>query len=213
MGRRQKAEDGDAGGRSDVDVPIHFHGRDEFVADTEAVTAVRRLVAVVEFMRKVGRIVSVQHARAASSIFDRPDDSVCAAVCRDGRGSAGVSEHGGRYTRWRRRKQRICNGKSSEVVIHACIVDGVVEVSRPRPGTSRQSTRQFLIEACIARTVVAAEVVAVGYVNVRVFTGADDEVVDIALRRPGPAAACRRPSPDQCHSRIRLWCYRAGRNQ
>src|SRR5579863_2325700 len=66
-----QAEGDHRGLRADVYAAVDNHRRDEFVAAELAVAALRR---VIEFIRKVRRVVRVKHAGA--TIFDHPNDAV-----------------------------------------------------------------------------------------------------------------------------------------
>ena len=71
------AEHGHAVGRANIDSSIRDDRRDEFVP-RELVTAVRSLVGVIEFARKIRGIVSVQHG--CTPVYNRPHNAVGSAI-------------------------------------------------------------------------------------------------------------------------------------
>ena len=78
IGLVQQPKDRDRIGRAHEYFAIGDHRRDVLVAGAELIAIGRRLIAVVQLMREIGRIISVQHGR--SRILVSPHNGVGRSV-------------------------------------------------------------------------------------------------------------------------------------
>ncbi len=113
---REKAEDCHAVLSADIDFAVDDQGRNELVAIAEAVAARRSLIAVVELVGEVGRVVGVKHASNIGVRLQGPDDAVLRSVGGDGGSCAGVLELDGRCAGGGGRDARVGDGESFERV-------------------------------------------------------------------------------------------------
>src|SRR5579862_2202609 len=88
----QQAENGDAGLCADEHLAVGDGRGDELVAGSELVAAIRGLRAVVELVRQVAGIVSMQHRRAG--VLVSPYDAVGGAIGGDRRRCTRVGKAG-----------------------------------------------------------------------------------------------------------------------
>ena len=121
-----QAVDRDPIGRPHIHPAIRNCRGDEFIARADLVLNKRRLIAVVEFLGKIGRIVSVQGGGKA--IFHRPHDPAACAVRRKYSASPRIFESLAGLTGRSCLKFRIYQGESFDLIILCAVVQVAVEV-------------------------------------------------------------------------------------
>jgi hypothetical protein len=77
----QQSKHHNAIGRAHIDFAAGYHRRNELVAWTKLIPPSSGLVAVVEFIGKIGSVISVEDGRC--SILHSPQDTVAGAVRRN----------------------------------------------------------------------------------------------------------------------------------
>ena len=80
---RQESVHGYACSGAHVYLAVYDRRRSEVAGVTQRIPTAGSLVGIVEFLRNVGGIVSMQHRR--ETVIDGPDDAVVRAVGRDRR--------------------------------------------------------------------------------------------------------------------------------
>ena len=174
----EEAEHRDPRRGAHIHPPVRDDGRDELVAGAECVAPGRGLVRVVQLVRQVQCVVGMKHGRVG--VLNCPDDRVRAARGGNARSGPRVRERPRADRRRCRHHAGVHQRERLQLVAHSRVVQLAVEIRRRGPGAAGQGARHILIEVGVAAGVPFAHRIAVGEVDVPVFSGAGSEMPDVA---------------------------------
>ena len=124
----QESEHSDSIRRSYVNLPIDYHGRYEFVSDTELVSPTGCFITVVQLGRQIFGVVGVQNR--GGCVLRDPENGVAIAVRRNAGSCPWIGESVGGLGCGSAYKLRCTDAKSLDAIPDRSVVDRVVEECR-----------------------------------------------------------------------------------